>query len=249
MNSHSTGTVTVHVITPIVSEDFRDLERDLKPFERAGLQITHSYIQKGPSTVSGRIQEWYAGKEVLGEGREAKDSGVDAIVLDCMADPGVALLRTALRMTVLGPFQTALNIAKTIGTRIGIIFPSAGAFEMAREMVRRYDIPSHSVFMGSTDQDILGLAADRDQTIERMVDVSNQLILREQVNVIVSGCTGYLGFMPEVQRRLDNQVAVIDPLPLTILTAETFVRLGISHSEACYPTPEESSEVWQLMQE
>ncbi len=65
-------------------------------------------------------------------------------------------------------------------------------------------------------------------------------IERDGADVIVLGCTGFLGCAAAIEKHLlaaGHDVPVIDPIPATVCVAEAIAKSGLRHSKRTYPVP------------
>ena len=63
---------------------------------------------------------------------------------------------------------------------------------------------------------------------------------RDGADVIVLGCTGFLGCAAAIEKHLlaaGHDVPVIDPIPATVCVAEAIVKSGLRHSKRTYSVP------------
>ncbi|MCA8895698.1 MAG: hypothetical protein KDA48_10620, partial [Amphiplicatus sp.] len=59
-------------------------------------------------------------------------------------------------------------------------------------------------------------------------------------DVIIFGCTGFLGCAESIKAHLASRnlnVPVIDPVPLTMITAASLARMGLTNSKKAYAPP------------
>src|SRR5947209_3513253 len=99
----------IHVVAPITTAGLSTAE-DYTPFAAPGTDIGHSILTEGPASVESRLDEVLAAPGVLRCTREAELAGADAVVIDCMGDPGLAAAREITSMLVLGPAQTSFHV-------------------------------------------------------------------------------------------------------------------------------------------
>ena len=73
-----------------------------------------------------------------------------------------------------------------------------------------------------------------------LTDKARIAIEDDGADVIVLGCTGFLGCaesMREGLLKLGYDVPVIDPIPITVHIAEALIKTGLSHSKVSTPPP------------
>src|SRR3546814_10743576 len=82
----------IHLVTPIVTEGIRTLD-DVADLNGNGLSITQSLIAAGPASIECEFDEAMAVPGIVAEAIAAARSGADAVILDCMGDPGLKAAR------------------------------------------------------------------------------------------------------------------------------------------------------------
>ena len=61
--------------------------------------------------------------EILEKIVESENNGMDAVIVDCMEDPGVEEGRRLVDIPVVGPGHAAMNMAVTLGHKFSILYP------------------------------------------------------------------------------------------------------------------------------
>ena len=77
----------IRLVCPITSQGFRRLE-DLKAAEGPGFEISLSQIEAGPASIECEFDEMLAVPDTVAKIIQAEREGADAVVIDCMGDPG-----------------------------------------------------------------------------------------------------------------------------------------------------------------
>ena len=79
----------IELITPIITEGIRTLE-EVEPFMRPDLTITQSLIAQGPASIESEFDEAISVPYTIRRAIDAEKEGANAIIIDCMGDPGPA---------------------------------------------------------------------------------------------------------------------------------------------------------------
>jgi len=186
---------------------------------------------------------------IIEAGLRSEEEGFDAVVIDTVTDIGVNALRSRLSIPVVGPGQTAYATATMLGRRFSILTRWERWRFLHHASLDAYGLRSRcaSIRSPGLDEDaaaaIAGITAaqaaavieDRDDYWEAFLGEARAAIDEDEADVLV------LASMT-MQRaaellRASVEVPVIDPGPLALRTAESFVRLGLAHSKACYRAP------------
>ncbi len=240
--------IHIRVVTPIISTGFRD-DAPLQNALPIGCSVSSTYLKWGPASVESAVDEALAAPGVIDAALRAEREGVDAVVIDCMLDPGLDAAREAVSIPVVGCGQTAMSTAAQIGafSVVTVLDRQARAFY---ELARRYGLGEHLCSVRGIGVPVLALEKAREQSIAATIAGAKAAVVDDDVLSVVFGCTGMLGFGGPVAdalgaeevRTQDNLEAgrlwVIDPLPHAVRRAHAAVLAGERTDKAIYPSPE-----------
>lgn len=176
---------------------------------------------------------------ILQKIQESERDGMDAVIINCMEDPGLEAGRQLVKIPVIGPAQTAFHIAAMLGYKFSVLFPLDNPYYIEK-LVERYGLIHRLASVKILDASLEVLATDKATSVESLVTSSLEAIKMDGAHVIVPGCMYTIGMAGEVQARLEKlgfPIPVIDPGLLAVRMAETLVDLGISASKRTYPKP------------
>lgn len=230
----------IELITPIVTRGVRTLD-DIRPLEREDLKITHSLLDRGPSSIESRFEEALAVPDTIRRAMQAEINGAAAIVIDCMGDPGLHACREAVSIPVLGAGQTAMHLANLLGNRFAFITVLDRIRPMVDDLVATYALSEKYASFQAVDIPVLELTHDAQALNAALTEKAVASIEGDGVDIVVLGCTGFLGCAEAMRsglRSLGHDVPVIDPIPAAVHLAEALVKTGLSHSKGAYPAPD-----------
>ena len=219
----------VHVITPIVTKGFRQHALPAPD----GCNITVTQISQGPSSIESAVDEVLAAPGVIDSAVKAQAEGADAIIIDCMLDPGLDATRESVSIPVIGCGEAAMRAAGDSFAVITVLQRQERAFADLAAKYGLSDMLNETLGIGVP---VLYLKTDREAAIAATVERSKQVVTRG-ATAIVFGCTGMLGFAKEVSIQLDG-IKVIDPLPNAIIVAHEFVQNNQKTDKVIYPYPD-----------
>lgn len=203
-----------------------------------GVELSAAFLESGPPSVESRVDEAYALPDLIRIARQAEADGMDAVVIDCMADPGLATLREAVRIPVIGVAQTAMSMATNLAQTFGIVTVLDRIAPLMTDLAALYGYERQ--FSGCLS--IIVPVLDIEENIEvvhlGLAEQSLKLVQDRGAQAIILGCTGFFGCAAVVRKHLLDagyDIPVIDPLPLATLIAGSVVRHGISHSRIGFP--------------
>ncbi len=230
---------TIRVITPIISEGVRDIA-DLRALEHAALTIQHTLIEEGPSSIESVFEEMLAAPGVVTEALRAQAEGCDAVLIDCFGDPGLQAAREMVEMPVFGPGECSMHAAAMLGQRFSIVTVVSGVVAMLSELAHRYGVADKLASIRLIDIPVLALHNDATSLQKAMGEQACRAVREDGADVIVLGCTGFLGCAEIVKAELAREglsVPVIDPIPLAVNMAAAFVESGLAHSKRGWSAP------------
>jgi allantoin racemase len=214
----------VRVVTPITTKGFRDLS-EFKALEGPELTVSHSEIDLGPASIECEYDE-----------RE----GAQAVVIDCMGDPGMKAGRECVNIPVIGPCESAMHVASMLGHSFSFVTVLARLRPMIEHLAEQYGVPGKMASVRSVDIPVLELEQDMDRTKAALAEVAVRAVEEDGAHAIVFGCTGMLGCADAVRAGLlakGYDVPVIDPVPLAVRLAASLIESGLSHSKLTYEQP------------
>jgi allantoin racemase len=212
------ATPHIHVVTPIISEGFRD-DAPLRAAIPAGGVLTSSFLSRGPASVESAVDEVLAAPGVVDAALAAEADGAAALVIDCMLDPGLEAAREATGIPVIGCGMAGLSAAAMQG-RFSIVTVLQRQERLFRPLAARYGAEGALASVRGIGVPVLELERDRAAAIARTIAASRAARDTDGAEAIVFGCTGMLGFARPVAEALGWQEArVIDPLPHAVTVA------------------------------
>lgn len=231
--------IHIRILSAVVGTN-RSLEAEQSVLAIAGARLSKVHVAHGTRSIESIHDSALSVPELLRLAAEAEQEGVDALVIDCMADPGLVALRERVKIPVLGPSQTAMHLAALLGHRFSIV-------TLARHLKVLFEIAAASYGTAASMASCrwIDIAADEladghDRIFAAVLAQAVRAIEDDNADTIILGCTGLLGLAGEITRGLHERgydALVIDPLPATIRQAHALVAAGLSHSRYAYPLP------------
>lgn len=233
-------TKRIHVVIPIVTEGLRDIS-EFVASASPGTQITATQIEHGPASIESEFDDALAAPDTILKVVEAERDGADAVVIDCMDDPGLPAAREMVSIPVLGPCQTTMHLASLLGHRFSVVTVMEGSVPGFENRAKVHGLADKLASVRWVDIPVLDLAENADRLLRELIDESVKAVEVDGAHTIVFGCTGMLGYADSVRRGLEERglegVPVIDPIPTTIRLAEALIDLGLRQSKRTYPPP------------
>lgn len=232
-------TIRVRVVTPIITQGFRD-PAAARLLESEGVAVDFAGIDVGPASIECYYEIMLAAPATIARIVEAERQGVDAVVIDCMGDPGLDGARECVTIPVLGPAQTSMNVAAMLGFRFSVVTVLRRIHPMFRQQAGNYGLAGRLASVRSIDIPVLDLERDMPATRRALVAEAERAVVDDGADAIIFGCTGLFGCADAVRAGLlarGIDVPVIDPVPTTVGVAAALVRARLAHSRQAYPPP------------
>jgi allantoin racemase len=233
----------IRVVTPITTPGFTEAS-DFEPFARPDVEVSHVNIDEGPASIESYFDEALALPDTIAKIMQAERDGVDAVVIDCMGDPGMDAGREATLLLVLGPAQTAMHLAALLGHRFSIVTVLDAVVPLLDDLATKYGLAGKLASIRSVDIPVLELD-DHERLVSALVSESVKAIEEDGAHAIVFGCTGMRGCADGLRASLADAgypgIPVIDPVIAAFKIAEALVDLGLAPSQRTYAAPRAKS--------
>lgn len=227
-------------IRPIITErpDFLE-EEILKQFAAPDTIIKAKHLEWGVDSIESEYDLVFSAPFVVKLAEEAEKEGYDGIVSYCFVNPGVDAAREAVSIPILGSGEAAVNLALNLGRRIGIISILPNLLPLIRKQNQTYINMGRIVAIDSVNIPVLGLT-DNDRLIDILFEKASQMIYKDEVDVIVLGCTGFGGIAKGLSQKLimnNLNVPVIDPAGASVKVMEAIIGCNVRHSKKTFMPP------------
>ncbi|MGB9553738.1 MAG: aspartate/glutamate racemase family protein [bacterium] len=230
--------IKILVIDPIVSSAFSGVtQKYLSDFQRPDLEFEICQVQKGPSSIETFFDEAFASPEILRIVQE-KEKRVNAIVINCFAEPALHAARDLTQIPVVGPAEASVSLALMLGNKFAIISTLRNSGPWSEMQIRNMGLESRLAGAVGIDIPVLELNSQPEKTVLRLEEAARNLIQRG-AEVIILGCTGMAMISKLLREKLP--VPVIEPLSAAVSLAESLVRLKLVHYKGgiyMLPNPE-----------
>jgi Asp/Glu/hydantoin racemase len=184
------------------------IDAALQPLRLAGGPQVHCVtLEQGPPAVQNQ-QDMALVAPLLSRLVLERQTQAGAFVVACFSDPALALLREISQRPVFGIGECAVLEALTRGERFGVI--AMGRSALGRHLRTYGAMGVLERFAGERAVDLSMLQlADREVTLQRMLEVGRELRDLHQADVLIMGCAGMAAYREPLQRELG--VPVVEP--------------------------------------
>jgi Asp/Glu/hydantoin racemase len=146
-----------------------------------------------------------------------------AFVIACFSDPGLHVVREAVKRPVLGIAESGVLTALTMGQNFGVIAILKASIARHMRLWGAMGVMDRLAGELAIDMGVVELS-DRKKALARMIEVGTRLRDEKDANVIVMGCAGMAPLRDALQDAL--QIPVVEPTQAATAMALGRVRLG-----------------------
>ena len=228
-------------IDPVGSSDFHEeVKKVLESVKRKDVEIDVVDLSKGPPHLEYKSYEPLVLVETLEKIVEAERKGYDAVIIGCFDDPALQEARELVSIPVIGPGETCMHIACTLGHKFSIITPIKEALARLEDHVFMYGLEKKLASIRVLNMRLKEMQDNPEKLHAALIREAKKAIEEDDAEVIVLGCTVETGFMDKLIQEL--KVPIIDVTLVTFKFAEMMADLkrktGLSHSKIWgYKTP------------
>lgn len=230
----------LRIITPITTHGLFSVERFL-PLVRSDTELSHVEIDHGPASIESDYDDMLATPATVARIMEAEREGMDAVIINCMGDPGMQAGREVVRIPVIGPCEATMHMAAMLGHTFSVITIMKSLRRQFENQAKIYGVRDKLASVRGVEIPVLELELDKERLVKVMADEAELAVEQDGAHVMVFGCTDMMGVAKEVEEELARRgypdVPVIDSMIWAVKLAEAVVDMGLRHSKMSWPFP------------
>ncbi len=171
---------------------------------------------------------------------KAEKEGYRAAIVGCFGDPALAAAREMVSIPVLGPGETALAVASTLGDKTMVFEPENEFVYPTEKMISAYGYKDKVVGTHHLDLPLevamLGLSEETEETREMFCRVDDEVcgkVAEGGAHVVILGCIGLAGFMDVVSSSLKERgfnIPIVEPGIIAMRYASYLLDLELNQS-------------------
>jgi len=211
----------------------QDYYKEIPDVEIAG-------VDTGKDPVSTYSDIEYMVPGILNRIAEAEMEGRRAAIVGCFGDPALAAARQMVKIPVLGPGETALAVASTLGHKILLLEPSRDFVFPTEEMVAKYGYAERVVgihHVAVTLEACCTVFTEQTEATQKLsLEVAEEVrkrVSESGAHVVILGCIGLAGFVDIVNRALAESgyiCPIVEPGAVVMRYAHFLVQLKLNQS-------------------
>lgn len=222
-------------INPFTSEEANEkILETINDIKRPDVEAAVVYLEdKGPIHVEYHYYEHLNLHGTFRWAKKAEKEGYDAVVIGCFYDPGLREARELVRIPVIGPAETCMHVAATLGHKFSILVGRRKWIPKMESNVYAYGLEKKLASFRVLNFTVPRMAAEPEKLKEAIRREAQKAIENDGAEAIVLGCTIESGFMKELIESL--KVPVIDAVVVSWkyaeMMADLYHKMGLTHSK------------------
>ncbi len=163
----------------------------------------------------------------------------DAVIIGCADDPGIASVRELLDVPVIGPFESSVALATTLGESFGVATILDEVVPETRVMIRKMGYREQLASVRAVQYNVLNMmdgSVDETAVVNQIVEVGRKLV-EDGASSIVLGCMTLAFLLVDEPAGKKLGIPVVNPAKAAVAAAEVMLATGLLHSRISYPKP------------
>lgn len=181
------------------------------------------------------VNAYMAAPLVAAKAQEAERSGIDAVVPFGTLDIGVELARHLVKIPVVGAAQATLHFAAMLSRRVGVISYESSSIPFIRKNAFAWGLADIIVSYQAVEIPLVDSGEKRVQMRQAFLEAARRAVAEGAELIFPQGVTMVPVHYSAREFAEELGVPVLDPLAISIQTAEVMVRTGLRHSPLTYP--------------
>lgn len=222
----------IKVINPNTSPSFTERgRRAAEAVAAVGTRIIAGGPSIGVASVECHVDEAIATLGVINEVTAGERDGVDAYVIACFGDTGLAAAREVARGPVVGMTEAALFAACLVAHRFSIITLPRRTRIQSQRVLNDLGLTSggRCAEIRAIDVPVLYDEDSEEAVYRSILSEAKEAIASDHAEAIVLGCAGLTDFVEPLTCELN--IPVIDGVTMAVKLAEGLVTLGLCTSK------------------
>jgi allantoin racemase len=222
-------------VNPFTSKEANEkILETISDIKRSDVEATVVYLkEKGPIHVEYHYYEHLNLHGTLRWVSRAEKEGYDAVVIGCFYDPGLREARELVRIPVIGPAETCMHIAATLGHKFSVLVGRRKWVPKMESNVYMYGLEKKLASFRVLNFTVPRMATEPEKLKEAIRREAQKAIENDGAEAIVLGCTIESGFTKELIESL--KVPVIDAVVVSWkyaeMMADLYRKMGLTHSK------------------
>jgi allantoin racemase len=237
--------VKIRVINPVAAAVGGSNEAEIARLTAAASQqteISFRYIADGPLSIESDYEDALAVPDTVRAAIEAEQEGMDAVLINCTADTGLAACRECVAIPVVAPSMAAMHLAAQLVHRFSVLTFLDRTIPRFEDMAHRWGLGHKLASVRSVEIPVLSISDDETTLAHDLFDVGQRCVLEDGAHALVLGCTAFELVSAQTRglfMQANTPVVLLEPYLVALRQAEALVLMGIGHGKLSYPYPKD----------
>jgi allantoin racemase len=161
----------------------------LSPYVRPDTEVVVSHLQGVPRNIDYFLPKHLIETEIFRQVLAADEDGVDAFVVGCCYDPGVAVARELTDMPVVGPLEASVLLSRYVGHRFSVVTDHSKAAPALEDLIRVYGVDRNCRSVTVIDWYVEDMVRDPAAVARDAVSRCARVLEEDGSECVVLGCT------------------------------------------------------------
>jgi len=222
---------------PMGATEVKRRERLMNQWAFEGTTVQVVDVETGPTSIESAYEEMLAIPATLDLIRDCERDGFDAAIIGCFGDPGLEAARELVRMPVIGPAESSMLLAASLGHKFSVLTIYDSLIAGQEHLAHKAGVAAKLASVRASNIAVLDLMQDRALTLDRLITVSRECVKQDRADAVLLGCMT-MSFL-DVAETVSAEVGVpiINAGKAALKQAETLVSLGLTHSLTAFAPP------------
>jgi allantoin racemase len=222
---------------PMGLKEMRRREALLNSWAFPGTEVAVVDVLEGPASIESAYEEALCVPATIELILKCERDGFDAAIIGCFGDPGLEAARELARMPVVGPCESSLLLAASLGHKFSVLTIFDSMVASQELLAYKAGVREKLASVCATGIPVLELMKDVEKTKARMIEVAGRCVKEDRADAFLFGCMtmSFLDLAEEISAAVG--APAVNAGKAALKHAETLVSMGLSQSKTAYPTP------------
>ena len=237
--------MNIRVITPVPEPVGISLEGDiqrLKAVASPQTNVSVGYIKEGKPFIEIDYEDAYAVPATIEAAIQAESEGMNAIVINCTADTGLAACRECVSIPVVAPTESSMHLAAQLSDRFSVLTFSTRTVRRFEHMARVYGMAHKLASVRSIELPLDEMDHEDPELVQRLFEIGKKCVQEDGAHSLIMGCTAFEIVSQALQSffsQIGMPILILEPYSIALHQAEGLAMMNISQSKLTYPYPKD----------
>ena len=225
----------INFINPFGTRSYDEIiVKTLGHYRAEGTELVVSHLENCPSDIDYFYSKHMIEMSLYEEVMRSEEAGFDAVIVGCLYDPGVRVARELVDIPVIGPLESAFQMAPYFGHSYMLLTDHRKAVPYLRDSALLCGGGPNLRGVDAIDWFVRDMIGDRKAVVDDVIRVSTEAAKRMDAEFVIMGCTVIAAIYQEhlMEGGTPSEVPIVNPNLVALKVAEGLAdlrRLGGYH--------------------